>query len=58
MKSLEENLKVEWVNQYLMPGFLIMGCKPSKKEKIEYFDLAMDEEYELIKKKATGGEMK
>jgi len=51
MKALTPDLKVEWVDEFLMPGIKRMRRNPSKEEKIEYFDLAMEDNYKLIKEK-------
>lgn len=49
MKALAPDLKVEWVDKYLKPGFDRVRHNPSREQKLEYFDLAMEDNYKEIK---------
>ncbi len=46
---LSEDLKMEWVNEYLGPGLKRLRANPSKQERIKLFDLAQDDNYKEIK---------
>ena len=49
MKQLADNLKIEWVDEYLGPGFKRDQWKPTNEQKIKCFDLAMDNNYKGIR---------
>lgn len=50
---IRDELKVEWVNEYLGPGLKKLGCCATDKEKAQYFDLAMKDDYKTIKELAS-----
>ena len=51
LHSLRPDLKIEWVDEYLMPGIQRMNYHPTPQEKIEYFDLAMNDNYKEIRRR-------